>query len=787
MLKWLSWALLYVVAVTGVVFAESRHHIRVVLDLSKSMRVVDGGDVGNDPGGMAILSTILLYDLAHPELNGGDSFKVIPFNRGWDWEDLNRPPRQDPGVIIEATDSGGRSALVKAVKSLQYEANCTYFYPGLEAAVKDLELAGGAEDTRTIVLVTDGLPDDPCKKGKIKTKDTEKRLIEQELVDKRMKPGQIRLYVLPFGPQVNEEFFTRMAVDSGGRVFFSPGRGLRGENLLEDMLKLFADSLGYEVDGPDSPAPNVLKLRKEPGVSEAAVVVFNPKTSSGTASIPVIARLTPPPGLSQINLYTNGPLSEIAPVIHGIANTGTGEPGAAYSLDWVLNAEPGNYALEIKLDPGQRSQVAVLRKVTAELKFIDKSNPSKNLPNVVNVMANTELPLALELSNRAGGDPAKDIAVQFKLSTQSNPHDAPPLKANDYRFRKLVEQFPANNPDSSRVYSAKIEAAAYKNGMDLGNKIFQSVNVHPFLSIAPNPISGNAGAALSKGETTCSGAQFILEVQGHLPKPSGSSNQYTVTASLDFKDAVAIEQEFNGAWFKLDGKALQFDHEKSPASPSHPSHPPAEEWFKGREMTEAELLGKHEFCVEIGAPISANPSKNLDLPVHFVLKQAPYDDFDVIQPFVYRITLAEVKPPAPPEPPDIKVLCALGLALLFLLWHLRGQPKLPSDLGFALAPEGGASKLTSRPLGEGSILQRVLGLAVEKPIIAENGEEPFAWVRPVDGELYQLRLGKGVALTNPESGPPLALKGDLATVSVHRVYYLSRASKAYRLRLEYRT
>ena len=173
------------------------------------------------------------------------------------------------------------------------------------------------------------------------------------------------------------------------------------------------------------------------------------------------------------------------------------------------------------------------------------------------------------------------------------------------------------------------------------------------------------------------------------------------------------------------------------------------------------------------------------MTVRFVLEHAPYDTFDfaVIDPFTYRLTLAEVRGK---EPPPLALLYALGLALLSLLWHRRGHPKLPSDLAFALAPEGAAAKLSPRTLGAGSLLARVLGLAVEKPVIAESGDEPLAWVRPVDGELYQLRLGKGVTLEARDSGPPPVRSGNLATVAAHRIYCLRRKDKAYRIRLEYR-
>ena len=52
--------------------AQAANHVRVVLDLSISMR-------HNDSGRLAKLSTLLLFDLVRPNPTLGDSFDVTPF------------------------------------------------------------------------------------------------------------------------------------------------------------------------------------------------------------------------------------------------------------------------------------------------------------------------------------------------------------------------------------------------------------------------------------------------------------------------------------------------------------------------------------------------------------------------------------------------------------------------------------------------------------------------------------------------------------------------------------
>ena len=734
--------------------AESRDHIRVVLDLSKSM-------VKNDPGQMAILSTLLLYDLANPSIGEGDSFKVIPFHPAWQWNDPAQPPPTDNAPVI-AAEPRKRAQFVNAVNALAYNAQCTHFYPGLRAAIEDLESTGRTDDTRTIVLVTDGVPDNPCdpKAGK-GTKAKEAGLIQQELVP-RLAKKNIRLYVLAFGSEAvkNESFFKEMIGSAGsaplGELFLAQD----GARLLEGMLKLFGASLGYGVDDPKPLPQSSLKLSEGGELPRTAVVVFSPKAAS-----PPTIRLNPPAGAASLNIQNGFP--------------GEARPGAAYTLAWVLKPVDGVYGFSTDASHGH---VAVLRPTRVKLDM----RPYPPHTQADSVMADTELPLLLEASNEFGGAPGRDMVLKFRLHapaiawSKDNP-DAPQEAAGiaptatGGKVYTLSPRFPANPKNPAERYKGQIEAwaSASKSGKPLGDLRPQhEVEVYPFLSITPSPAIENAGAALGRGDRHC--ANFKLELSGgsHLPEPG----PYVLKAALNPANPAVAGLEFFQASFTLDGLPLRFL--KASGSSGAP-------WDGGQALDRKRLLEDgHTLCVKIGRPKAGDPAKPIDLPLRFILAKSPYDDFDVIKPFTLRLSLAT--PPA--DFGRWPLWTALGLLALALLWYLRDRPALAPDLGYAIAPDTPQAKLVSRPFGANFGPARLLGLRVEQPIVPEPGGQPLAWLSPVDGELYQLRLARGVQLSAPGSEEPArsGIDGRLATVSVRHVYRLHGPGGVYRLRLEYR-
>src|SRR5206468_2674071 len=64
-----------------VVCAATEKHIRVIVDTSISMRGTRT-EPANDPSGLALISTAMLYDLARYELGPDGTFKVRTFEAG---------------------------------------------------------------------------------------------------------------------------------------------------------------------------------------------------------------------------------------------------------------------------------------------------------------------------------------------------------------------------------------------------------------------------------------------------------------------------------------------------------------------------------------------------------------------------------------------------------------------------------------------------------------------------------------------------------------------------------
>ena len=771
----------YLLSPTTSQAATPRHHIRVILDLSKSMRNGPPNGEGNDPGGMAILSTLLLYDLARPDIGMRDSFKVIPFHEHWQWHyPQQATPHSEKDHVISAEPGiDSRKNFFKELKNLEYNAKCTHFYPGIKAASLDLQNTGKSGDTRTIVLITDGLPDNPCE-GTVATQDIEQDLIESQLVPEMIKnkDNPIKLYVLAFGPNVKAEFFKKMTHTTGGNVFTSGN----GETLLKGLMDLFAESVDYEVVGPSNlPLPqNNLELTLSQGMSEpTAVVVFNIKDAL-PPQIPHVNLDKPINQNSAINF--DGQYNEIAPSIKNLGNSGrNGIPGGAYHIDWILNPSAGFYKLDVLPASGQ---VAVVRPLSARFEIIGTGSQTKP----TDVIAKMPLPLGIQANNLQGGGLSATLTIQYKLSapaiglTPDHPQAPIPPSASNKLFT-LPTQFEENPLNPAETYPGYIEAWAYKDGRELAKlDPAYSVTVHPYLAIKPVPTLHNAGTALEQGQEYCT-EPFKFEITGHLPKLNNRSQKYILSAYLDYQQAGHIANEFLGAEFKLDGSSIQFNAPASPYSPAYSAGSTIKpgEWFKGRPLSQDDLLKAHTFCVKIGKPKSANTAQVFELPLRFTLQHPPYDNPDTIKPLLLKLSLAEIEPISAPS---IEQVFAALSGLLALAWFLRGRADLPTDLGVALAVGDHAAVLTFQHLPSQSIFRRCLGLAEEKPIIPVNGEPPLAWLCANDKDLYRLRLAKNVSISE-FLGQPLISNSRYIQVSVHTDYLFIRQRQQYRMRLEY--
>jgi hypothetical protein len=729
--------------------ARASRDIRVVLDLSKSMRT-------NDPGRLAILSTVLLHDLARPNPSLGDSFEVIPFDLNWRWTDPAAAPPASTQPRI-AAQLGRRRDFVQALQALPYDAAMTYFYPGIAAALRDLEQRrAGPHDIRTIVLVTDGVPE-------AVTRDAELQHIQDELAP-RLEQHGIRLYVLAFGAEAdkNRDFFSRLLMSSNGasigEFFVDPN----GEQLLTYMLQLFSRSFGFSPDAAQPlPGTTTLDLENATTPERVAVAVLSKRSQQPRL------RLTPPAGGS-----VNTP--------DGVQSATTS--GGSYSLLWVLSPHPGDYGLDSDAIPGT---VAVLRPTRLTLEVL----PQPPHKQVDRALAGTPFPLKILVRSPTGaqGDPGPvDLSFRTfgeRTATGSyaweSDRNAPPAGIGTSttlgRTYDIVAEFPEDPEKPTSVYAGYIEIEARRGeavvGALTGSRAHR-VEVHPPLDISPLPLSDYASPnALERRQQGCTQFQFHLNA-GRLPHPDRP--QYPIRAVLSVADPAVLQRELNQASFTFDGLPLEIEGSPGP----QPGH-----WYKGRPLTADEVLREHELCVRIGKPTGGDPSRPLELKLVTTLHEDPYDEFGVIRPFNLKVLVA---PPTLFERWQfLFVPAVLLLSVLAFLWYLRDRPEFPRDLGYALAREDSTAGLASRVFKERSPFARLFGWITESAIVAPGEDRPLGRIRPVDQELFQLRPARNVRVEAVNEQKAIPLRRGRATVAVRRTYRLRTDQTSYLFRMEY--
>jgi hypothetical protein len=722
--------------------AAANTHVRVVLDTSESMRRYDSER-------LAPLSTLLLYDLAPINSTLGDSFEVIPFHSTQRWSRPSDPAPTGTGPRLHG-DFRNRAALAQGLARLSYDADWTYFYPGLREAIVDLEATpGGASDVRVVVLVTDGLPQP-------ETRDAEERLIHEELLP-RLEKASIRLYVLAFGPQAypNRTFFDGLV--GGGRLgeVFADQDGSR---LLESMIKIFSASFGYEQDTPRRLPVGSLDLTGGKASERVAVVLFwkDPK--------PPALVLKTPQG--------------------GSVNTADGiregkEKKASYQMAWVLSPSPGLHPVD---GTAAGATVALLRPMPVTLEIRSPRAGGR----VDQVMAGKEVPLEVLVKPAAGhkGPPGavnltfqtrgekkgREFAWDGDVQAPPAGRDRPVAEGRIYPiFPKFLE--PAEGKD---FYIGHLTVTA-KRGAKTEDTKEHRVEVYPFVAIAPVPAVGDAipdGAAtvraLSRWERGC--ARFRLDLAaGRLPDP-----EYSLRAVLSNRTPTG--GGLSGATWTLDGLPLEISGQAGKSTVSS-------KWTGGRALKKDDLFGEHEICIQTGKPAAGTPSTPYVLPLEMTLLKSPYDAFNVIKPFDFKV---RVEPLSRFE--EWAARLALLLALLGLLaafWFLRGRPDLPEDMLVGVRRADSRAGFAPRPLAEPSLGARLLGLVGERPVDSEPGGARLGAVKPFREGLYRFRPARGVRVESPEGKAP-EMAGDWAALSVHRTYRLRQGENEYLFRVEYR-
>nr|QEO74108.1 hypothetical protein [uncultured bacterium] len=736
--------------------AAADGHVRVVLDLSQSMQ-------GNDPGRMALLSTVLLHDLARPNSTRGDTFKVIPFARNWQWNDPTAaPPTRNRPQIVALHER--RADFVRQVLGLSYDARMTYFYPGLLEAVTDLERTPASiSDVRAIVLVTDGVPEP-------RTRDRELQLI-QDQIGPRLEKANIRLYVLAFGTEAfgNQGFFRQITTSASGLPLGEPFFDPQGRELLSNMLTIFSRTFGYSKGALQRlPGARTVDLEGSitSGASVAIVLSDQPRTEPSL-------RLSPPAG---------GAVSSP----DGVRSAAT--DGGGYSLQWVLSPNPGSYGLATD---AVRGSVAVLRPVELVLEVLPV--PPRN--QTERAIAKTPFPLRIrvKLPSGAKGPPGpvdlsfRTASGRFKNETgetdfQEKSHfGSPPAgtgKATpEGREYTIVAEFPEHKQRPDQPYAGYLEVFARSGDKVVGSLAgdrAHRVEVHPLLAITPVPLSSYARRDavqqdLRRREEGCT--EIRLEVSGRLPHPDKPS--YPFRARITAADPAVFDRELRRASFTLDGKPL--DIEGRPAEEPGP-------WSKSLKLTKEQLEGVHKLCVRVGRPTVGNPAAQVSLA--FTLQEDPYDDFGVVKPHALKVPVAE-----PTFLERWKALLLTGLTLLglaALLWYSRPRPGFPPDMAYSVGREDApVEDLVSRPLEEGSPFPGLLGLVGERPVIASVEDRLLGRVRPVNEELYQMRPARGFRVEPVEREEQIPVQGGLATLAARRLYRLRGKDGSYLFRLEY--
>ena len=744
-------ALLLLTAVPG----WGGDHLRVVLDTSGSMET-------NDPGHLAILATVLLYDLAALEVEQDDSFKVLPFDPAWTsgtWSD----PQAPPPSRLSFRPGADRLQFVNRFRSRYasgYDGQQTYYYPGVAASVAELERSpGDAQEIRHIVLITDGVPIHL---------DWERDLFSRDLVPRMIAAG-IRFDILAVGTEATDQSAVMESLLQGpegpiGQVF--PDRD--GKQMLETMIKIFSNSFGYV---PAAVTGQIaFDLENDQAPDRVAVVAYS------TSPSPPVISLTAPPGAS-VNTRSF-PLEGR-------------EMGGSYSLQWVLRPEAGDYRLDNPVSGlgAPPFQLAVLRPARLEIEVLPPGETHWAL-------VGTERRIRVLVKPPAGhpGDPGRvDLAFRTVGRRRADPATGEP----DFAWRGHNWLPPVDNKGTvvpeGRVFELPVTFAhevetgadSYLGHLEIEVRRRRAVvaaltgaDAHPITvygALALQPAPPRADAVLAGGATTVLGRQqvgcadFALDLaKGQLPHRDDP--RYTVRARLGPK--VALAGPFHGARFTLDGLPLD------------PADASGSEWSRGRELQDHELFDAHQACVELDRPMAGDDHKPFEVPIVLTLIETPYDEAEAIAPFVLRV---RVPPPSFIDKWGSATLIGLYvLALIASGFYLYGRPVLPGDLQVAIGHLDAAAGLTPRPLGSSSHLRRWLGLVEARPLHADGDQTPLGWIRPVRDELHELRLARGVEIDTEPPGGKIRRRGRKVRLAAHRTYRLQAPRTTYLVRMEYR-
>jgi len=759
------------------------NNVRVVLDTSRSMGPTSWNDRGvtrppSDPGRMAILATMLLYDLAivedeYPEIP--DRMEVFPFDRNYTWPAGASPPVHQSSFGSAAL--GSRDAFWNRLKGLQTIASNTYFYPGVKRAVDSLKGKSGRSDvSNVIVLITDGVPQPENEAADLE-------LLQALLPE--MDKHDIRLNVIAFGPDypapagaapsmTKRDFFGQLqAADSAGvieMIKFDP----TGARLLDYMIEIFKANFAYTGESwPVTAGTANPDLDNNSSAERVAVVALTPPgTHSGSPPAPSLQLWDP-----QANAENPWKEEEAT------------QEGASYRVRWVLSPSPGVW--EVRTN-GPGPEVAVLRPIHLDLDLLppyagyDLSKAMANtdydakmlikcLPGAAGTSCGIPVEVgpqyrwtgprdpgatSTECSHSLGGEPFAGEFVGPAPSTKRN--IAPTGRTYDVKLR-----FPDNTEDNRQPYQGHVELRVLIGQRMVGHRLCSrdfSVTVYPELRIQPVPGTGDLGSTadpLDPGETGVCTKPFRLELRAGELESAGGGPTYKLKAHLQSSVPNLATEQFDGARFTLRGKSISFAGRPS-------------DWTSGPglELTAEQLVGmgpdaEMQLCVDMGEQTKGDPTTPVGLEVKFTLDHHPYDQFDVVKP--YRANAYVQKPPGPNWLSCLPCLLLLLAAPLLLLRH---PLRLPPDLRYALAPQSNPFGFEAFPIPSPRPLAGLLGRGARK--LLDDKEQPIGYLRPENQELYAFRPVKGVKLVDRSGKAPDKAKSGAYLLTAHEVYRLQR-------------
>ncbi|MCB2262777.1 MAG: VWA domain-containing protein [Candidatus Thiosymbion ectosymbiont of Robbea hypermnestra] len=763
--------------------ADAGNHVRVVQDTSLSMKVrLNDGTGPNDPERLAVLATMLLYDLVDPNPRrpaDRDSFAVLPFQPDWG-EDASCPDTAPPtgiGTPIRATAQtrAARETFWRQLKELPYDGRCTYFYPGLRAAFDDLPPEdGGEEDRRVLVLVTDGVPESAAKESERQRL----RELRNELLDKG-----VQLYVLAFGPTANREraFFDAVFTGNDGRslgeLFIDP----EGRDLVLNMAKIFSKSFGYMED--------------------------HIGTGSRRRDVDLDGDVTPPK-VSVVSLRRGvgpAPSQTLEPAVNSRGVVTARSLGAAYSAQTIQGVDPNRQYRLISDMAG--ADVAILRQIKPELSLLpgfvelDGIRYPMKPGRVRRVVAETPFVLKVLAKSPDGtaGNQA-DLQLQHirhgprrsgcEYEWNGDPGSADQNSRQPFGGGMTMEirnRFPADNKGPGAIYQGFIEVVAKYGNIEVGRlecADAHEVEVYPKLRITPHPSEAFLDPpTLAKDQRGC--IEFTLETDDLNKLAVLGDEPYKVSAYLERPTESTVADALFEAEFVLDDEPVGYRHENTP-------------WAGSLELTRSQLLDSHRLCVTLGTPRIDTPIDDLPLRLQMRLDHSPYDEFSAIAPFDAKLRVMPALAPIPEDFPWEAFWALLLPLLLGLLALLMLAPRraLPKDLGYALtalAGDAGDSPATAaapplQRLPPLTPLQRVPWPwpfnHPTRALQAPNSDRIVAKLKPLETRLFGIKPLGDLAVREIGGGPP-EMKRRVAIIEVHRDYLLHGNTGRWRLTMGY--